>query len=74
MLQVELAQAQSELPQLIEAAAKGEEVIILHAAQPVAKLISLTRRSGDLQYGSARGSVIFSEDFDEPLEDFAEYS
>jgi prevent-host-death family protein len=74
MRYVELTQAQTDLPQLIEAAAKGEEVIITHAAQPVAKLVSLARRTGDLQYGSAKGLVTFSEDFDEPLEDFAEYS
>lgn len=74
MLQVELAQAQAELPQLIEAVGKGEEIIITRAAQPIAKLISLARREGDLQLGSAAGLVTFSEDFDEPLEDFAEYS
>lgn len=73
MLQVELAQAQAELPKLIEAVGKGEKVIITQAAQPIAMLVSLARREGDLEYGSAKGLVTFSDDFDEPLEDFAEY-
>ncbi len=73
MLQIELTQAQAELPQLIEAAGKGEEVIITRAAQPVAKIVSCGRREGDLIRGSAKGLVTISEDFAEPLEDFAEY-
>ena len=40
MLQIEVTQAQENLPQLIEAAAQGEEVIITQAAAPVAKLIA----------------------------------
>jgi prevent-host-death family protein len=73
MLEIELKQAQAELPELIEAATQGEEVIITRAAQPIAKLVSLARREGDLILGSAKGLITFSEDFDEPLEDFAEY-
>ena len=73
MLQVELAQAQTELPKLIEAVSNGEEVIITQAAQPVAQLVLPPRREGRLEYGSAAGLVTFSDDFDEPLEEFAEY-
>lgn len=73
MLQVEVTQAQESLPQLIEAAAHGEEVIITRAALPIARLIAAARRDGDLQLGSASELVTFSPDFDEPLEEFAEY-
>ena len=40
MLQIEVTQAQESLPELIEAAAHGEEVIITQAATPVAKLVA----------------------------------
>ena len=73
MLEIELTQAQTELPELIEAAGKGEEVVITRATRPVAKLVAVGRREGDLQLGSAAGLITFSDDFDEPLEDFAEY-
>ena len=68
MLQIEVTQAQESLPQLIEAAAQGEEVIITRAALPVAKLVATQRREGDLQLGSAADLVTFSDHFDEPLQ------
>ncbi len=73
MLQIELTQAQTELPELIEAAAKGEEIVITRAAQPVAKIVSCGRREGDLILGSAKGKATISADFAEPVEDFADY-
>jgi len=73
MLHVDLNQAQVILPQLLDAALKGEEVVITREERPVAKLIGLPEDSGDLRLGSAQGLVTFSEDFDEPLEGFEEY-
>ena len=102
MLQIEVAQAQESLPQLIEAASHGEEVIITQSAAPVAKLIaaqsngfpetttfsngihqeeefaaglppSPLMQNGRLQYGSVKGEFIMREDFDAPIEGFAEY-
>ncbi len=62
MLQIEVAQAQESLPQLIEAAAHGEEVIITKAAMPVAKLIA----------AQSNGSATFGDGFSEQEEDFAQ--
>lgn len=73
MLHVDLNQAQVILPQLLDAALKGEEVIITREEHPVAKLIAFPPDSEDLQLGSAQGLVTFSDDFDEPLEDFEDY-
>ena len=73
MFHVDLNQAQAILPQLLDAALKGEEVVITLEERPVAKLVGLSDNSGDLKLGSAQGLVTFSEDFDEPLEDFEEY-
>lgn len=74
MLEIELTQAQTELPRLIEAIGRGEKVVITQASQPIAQLVLPPRRAGRLEYGSAAGLITFSDDFDDPLEDFAEYS
>jgi len=73
MLHIDQNQAQAILPQLLDAALKGEEIVITREERPVAKLVGLLEDSGDLKLGSAEGLVSFSEDFDEPLEDFEEY-
>lgn len=62
MLQIEVAQAQESLPQLIEAASRGEEVIIMQAAAPVARLIA----------ASTNGSATFGNEINQPEREFAE--
>lgn len=73
-MRVRLTEASAELVQLVEAALKGEEVVIFKDNQPVAKLTLLepTQRR-PAKAGSAKGLVWMSDDFDEPLEDFKEY-
>ncbi|HEY9781814.1 MAG TPA: type II toxin-antitoxin system prevent-host-death family antitoxin [Leptolyngbyaceae cyanobacterium] len=71
---VNLADASKHLPELIEAAKGGEEIIITKDEQPVVKLVpvSLVKKRRP-QFGSAKGLVTISDDFDEPLEDFKDY-
>jgi len=73
MQQVSLDEAKERLQDLVDAALRGETVSIAkddeHAVQLVP--IALERRPG--QYGSAKGLVWMSEDFDAPLEEFKEY-
>ncbi|MGI8504801.1 MAG: type II toxin-antitoxin system Phd/YefM family antitoxin [Hassallia sp.] len=70
MQQITLAEASQHLSELIEAAINGEEIIIVKDDQPIAKLVPFKhgRRAG-----SAKGLIIISDDFDEPLEDFKDY-
>lgn len=73
MQQITLAEASKHLPDLIEAALGGEEIVITKDDQPVVKLtpvLQVKRR----QPGSAKGLVTISDDFDEPLEDFKDYT
>jgi antitoxin (DNA-binding transcriptional repressor) of toxin-antitoxin stability system len=72
MLQVDLEEAQSRLLELINAVLKGEQVIILKDFQEAVRLVPakpLTRR----QFGSAKGLIIMSDDFDAPVADFDAY-
>lgn len=72
MQEITLAEASKSLPELIEAAMSGEEIVITKDNQPVVKLTPISsvkpRRAG-----SAKGLITISDDFDEPLEDFKDY-
>lgn len=75
MGQVDLKEAQKHLPELVKRAAEGEEVVISESNRPLAKLISAapSPSAQQRQFGSAKGLIKMSDDFDEPLEDFREY-
>lgn len=74
MQQVTLAEASENLAQFIDAALKGEEIIIIKDEQPVVKLTVIEPvKRYRAKAGSAKGLVWISDDFDEPLEDFKEY-
>jgi prevent-host-death family protein len=74
MQQVDLDEAKIHLLDLIEAAGKGEEIVITKDDQPVAKLVPISRAKPRPQFGSAAGLITMADDFDEPLEDFSEYT
>jgi prevent-host-death family protein len=73
MYQVDLEEAKKHLSDLIEAAVKGEEVIIAKDDQHIVKLVPISVTKPRPQFGSAKGLITMSDDFDEPLEDFEEY-
>ena len=70
MNQLDITQAKSKLPDLLDLAIDGEEIIITQNNKPVAKISPIKR---PLKRGSAKGKIWMSEDFDEPLIDFQEY-
>ncbi len=70
MNQLDITQAKSKLPDLLDLAIEGEEIIITQNNKPVAKISPIKR---PLKRGSAKGKIWMSEDFDEPLTDFKEY-
>ncbi len=71
--QVDLNEARAQLPDLVEAAINGEEVLITKENRPMAKLVSIEQEHLRPQFGSARGMVHMADDFDAPLEEFREY-
>ena len=68
---ITITEAAQKLPDLIDAALRGEEVTITKNGS-VVKLIPATVVK-PRQPGSAKGQVWISDDFDEPLEEFKEY-
>jgi prevent-host-death family protein len=70
---IDLNSPQARLSELVREAARGEDVILTEGGEPVAKIIPLSRARGPRVFGSAKGLIHMSDDFDEPLEDFRDY-
>jgi len=73
MTYVTLAEAQSQLPELIAATQRGEKVVITLDKMPAVQIVPIAEKRGKPVFGSAKGLINMADDFDEPLEDFAEY-
>ncbi len=73
MHRVTIHEAKTHLSRLIQEVLVGEEVIIARGSQPVARLIALPEARRRRRLGSAKGRIRIADDFDAPLDDFAEY-
>ncbi len=72
MHQVNIEEAITKLPDLIDATLSGEEIIIAKDPQRIVRLVPVSASKPRPQFGSAKGMITMSDDFDEPLEDFEE--
>jgi antitoxin (DNA-binding transcriptional repressor) of toxin-antitoxin stability system len=73
MTTVAMEQAQQTLPHLIDVVAHGEHVVITRDQVPVAELVPVVGSNPKPVFGSAKGMIEMSEDFDAPIDDFREY-
>lgn len=73
MQQVNIEQAKAKLNILVKAALNGEEVVISQDEKSAVKLVPTSTAKPRPQFGSAKGKIHIADDFDAPLEDFAEY-
>jgi len=74
MKPVNIAQAKARLPELIDAALRGEEVIIARRNKPVVRLVVAESARPKAVFGKYRGRIRIASDYDAPLSDFDEYS
>jgi prevent-host-death family protein len=74
MYQINLQDAKTKLAELIEAVASGEEVIITRSDGALFKIVPFSSEEIRPKFGSAKGLVRMSDDFDQPLADFEEYA
>ncbi|MDB5306881.1 MAG: Antitoxin of toxin-antitoxin stability system [Gemmataceae bacterium] len=76
MATITIEEARANLDDLIHRLTPGEEVVITENNRPVAKLVaSLPEEPRKVpKLGTQRGSVLSMEHFDDPLEDFKEYT
>jgi prevent-host-death family protein len=62
-----LYDAKTNLSQLVDRAAAGEEIIIAKNGVPLARLVALPKRHAPRQPGGWEGRVIIRDDLDAPL-------
>ena len=73
-MQVNIHEAKTNLSKLIRLAEAGEEVIIARDDVPVVRLMPVIEAMPQRRAGGAASVILYlAEDFDAPLEDFAEY-
>ena len=74
MKTVTMHEAKTHLSRLVREAQKGEEIVIARGSQPVVRLVPIEEAIPARRFGTAKGLIHIHEDFDEPLEEFEEYS
>lgn len=73
MLTVTVAEAQAQLPELLQHLQPGEEITIVDHGEPLAQVRKAERRAWPCQAGTAKDQILWiAPDFDAPLEDFEE--
>jgi prevent-host-death family protein len=60
-------------PELIEKTISDGEIIITRGGHPIAKLVPITKTRAGRKFGTAKGLIKISNDFDQPIDDFKEY-
>ena len=73
MPNIDIYQAKQNLFELVEKTISGGEIIITKGGQPVAKIVGISKPRKKRRFGTAKGLIKISNDFDKPLEDFKEY-
>jgi len=73
MHQVKLDEATTQLSSLIDAAVRGEVVLITTDDQQIVQLVPVKHAKHRRRFGSAKGLIHMADDFDAPLDDFGEY-
>lgn len=67
MRQVNIHEAKTHLSQLLEEAARGEQIVIARAGKPVALLVAINDDTTPRPRGLLKGKVWIADDFDAPL-------
>jgi antitoxin (DNA-binding transcriptional repressor) of toxin-antitoxin stability system len=73
---VEIDQAAACFPDLINKTVEGDMIIITRSGKPLVKFVAIPntkKKRRKRVFGSAKGLIKMSPDFDDPLEDFKEY-
>jgi prevent-host-death family protein len=73
MLNIDINQAKTKFPELIEKTISDGEIIITRGGHPIAKLVPITTTKTGRKFGTAKGLIKISDDFDQPIDDFKDY-
>jgi len=64
---VDISVAALHLTRLVNEVAAGEEIVIVKAGEPVARLLPVEPRREPRKPGLLKGKIWIADDFDEPL-------
>jgi antitoxin (DNA-binding transcriptional repressor) of toxin-antitoxin stability system len=70
---VNIHEAKTHLSRLVNEALEGEEIVIARGNVPLIRLEVLASARRVRTFGFAEGLIAMSDDFDTPLDDFADY-
>lgn len=70
---INVSEAKARLSELIDRALQGEEVVIARRNKPVVRLTVVEPPEKQVRMGRWAGKGWIADDFDDPIEDFADY-
>lgn len=73
MLNIDINQVKQSFPELVEKTISNGEIVITRGGRPIAKLVPITKTRIERKFGTAKGLIKMSDDFDQPINDFKEY-
>ncbi len=73
MKPINVADAKARLPELIDAALRGDEVIVARRGIPAVRLTAIDSAKVKPRFGLLAGKIVLRDDFDAPLDDFEPY-
>jgi antitoxin (DNA-binding transcriptional repressor) of toxin-antitoxin stability system len=76
MIRTTSLEAKTKLDDLIEAALRGEDVLITarnERGERTVRIVAIPDKEPRRKAGSLKGKIWMSDDFDEPLDDFKDY-
>ncbi len=69
-MQLNIYEAKTQLSQLVDAAHRGETIVIAKSGTPMAKLVPLNHaEKPKVRFGLMKGEFVEASDFDAPLPD-----
>jgi prevent-host-death family protein len=74
MHSIDVAEATMRFAELLRRVQAGEEVVLTHENEPVARIVPAAVSGRKPRFGAGRGLLTVGDDFDEPLDDFAPYT
>ncbi len=74
MVQIYQTDIEKQMPDILNAARNGEEILIIMDNDEIIRLVPTSLPERHPQFGSAAGLIEIADDFDAPLDDFKEYT
>ena len=69
MAQVNIYQAKTYFPQLVDQAASGDDVVVSRNGKPLVRITRLVPVKPKVRFGPLKGKIRIGKDFDSPLPD-----